>query len=54
MINPTDFEEGEFDAAFTQLQTFSNDEASLTAEVMKYFSEYDDDNNAYLDRRELR
>ena len=54
MINPTDFQEGEFDAAFTKLQNFANNEVELNQEVMKYFAEYDDDNNAFLDRRELR
>ena len=37
MINPADFQEGEFQTAFNQLQEFNNDEAKLTEEVMKYF-----------------
>ena len=54
MINPADFGEGEFEAAFTQLKTFQNNEDSLTQEVTRYFQSYDSDNNAGLDRRELR
>lgn len=54
MINPADFGEGEFEQAFNQLKTFNEDEAVLTQEVMKYFSEFDNDNNAFLDRGELR
>ena len=54
MINLADFAEGEFQSALTQLETFQADEATLTEEVMKYFHEYDNDGNAFLDRRELR
>ena len=34
--------------------SFQENEESLSAEVQKYFSEYDTDGNAFLDRRELR
>ena len=36
------------------MKSFQQDETRLTEEVMKYFNEYDNDGNAYLDRRELR
>ena len=54
MINPADFGEGEFEAALTKLRSFQSDEEQLSQEVQKYFSDYDTDGNAFLDRRELR
>merc|ERR1712003_524329 len=54
MVNRDEFAAGEFEAAHAQLQTFNNDQEQLSAEVQKYFSQYDSDGNAWLDRRELR
>uniref|UniRef100_A0A7S3MIS5 EF-hand domain-containing protein n=2 Tax=Choreotrichia TaxID=141411 RepID=A0A7S3MIS5_9SPIT len=54
MINTNDFAAGELEAALTKLQSFQSDEAQLSEEVQKYFSAYDTDDNAHLDRRELR
>ena len=54
MISKSEFAAGEFDQAHAQLQEFQNNEGSLTEEVMKYFQEYDDDGNQFLDRKELR
>lgn len=54
MINPSDFSAGEFEAAKTKLNQFASDEAQLTSEVTRYFNDYDNDGNAWLDRGELR
>jgi len=54
MINPADFEAGELENTLTQLRAFRDDDNQLSEEVQKYFSAYDTDGNAFLDRRELR
>ena len=53
-VNRAEFAAGEFEAAHQQLQNFNSNNEQLHAEVQKYFSQYDSDGNAWLDRRELR
>ena len=54
MINHADFNAGELDTCLTKLQEFDNDDALLTEQLQKYFSEFDGDSNDWLDRKELR
>lgn len=54
MINAEEFEAGQLQAAITKLKGFDENEADLKEQIEKYFAEYDDDGNAYLDRKELR
>ena len=42
------------DTCIEKLREFDNDDALLTEQLTKYFSEFDSDNNAWLDRKELR
>ena len=54
MINPSDFQAGELQAAITKLKGFDESDAELKETIEKYFSEFDSDDNAHLDRKELR
>ena len=54
MINPAEFKDGELDQHLTRLQEFDGNDALLQEQLEKYFSEFDSDSNAWLDRKELR
>lgn len=54
MINSADFQAGELEATIIKLQAFQADDNQLAEQVQKYFATYDNDGNAFLDRRELR
>jgi len=54
MINSADFKEGELASILEQLKSFQSAPEQLFEEIQKYFAEFDDDNNGFLDRKELR
>ena len=54
MINLSDFKDGEFARALTQLHTFNRANWRLKEELNQYFQEFDDDKNEVLDIKELR
>ena len=54
MINPSDFNAGELDAHLERLREFDGNDQMLEEQLQKYFSEFDSDSNAWLDRKELR
>mmetsp|Transcript_9990 Transcript_9990/g.13575 ORF Transcript_9990/g.13575 Transcript_9990/m.13575 type:complete len:111 (-) Transcript_9990:343-675(-) len=54
MINPNDFKEGELEAINNQLIKFQESPEELTESIQKYFTEFDEDKNGFLDQKELR
>ena len=54
MISEKDFSKDELEGVIKQLKEFESQEGYLQEEVKTYFSTYDEDNNGFLDRRELR
>jgi Ca2+-binding EF-hand superfamily protein len=53
MIKSEDFTAEELEAMILNLEDIKNEE-KLKGAVLEIFKEYDDDNNEYLDRKELR
>jgi Ca2+-binding EF-hand superfamily protein len=54
MFAKTDFQEEELAQDIEKLTQYSNDSASLHAQVGKFFVEFDTDKSGFLDRKELR
>ena len=54
MINKNDFKEGELESVIEKLEAFHSDPANLHTEIVGYFTEFDEDKNGFLDRKELR
>ena len=54
MINPSEFKEGELDTILTQLRDYHSNPDHLNEMIHKYFDQFDEDKNGFLDRKELR
>ena len=54
MINPSEFKEGELFTILAQLRDYESNPDHLQEMIHKYFEEFDEDKNGFLDRKELR
>ena len=54
MINPSEFKEGEMAAVLSKLRDYDTNKDHLKELLSNYFREFDEDNNGFLDRKELR
>ena len=54
MINPSEFKEGEIASIVAKLRDYDSNPDHYQEMIQKYFEEFDEDKNGYLDRKELR
>ena len=54
MIKPDEFKEGEMASILAQLRDYRDNPEHLSELIGKYFEEFDEDKNGFLDRKELR
>ena len=54
MINPAEFKEGELHTILEKLRDYNSNSDHLKDLLGKYFEQFDEDKNGFLDRKELR